>query len=177
LQAFAVTPLTLQSFPIPALLLDPHIAQLVDMLDTGIDIPEVANLVFFKPVYSKIKFWQMIGRCVRLCPDLFGPDQDKQGCRGCATSVSTSTSPAKTREASKVLEAYCWEHVCSVHVTTARNCTAFAGTRYRSSAEKLSCLGTAGRGGSNEPGELHRARTAAGGSPVLRSKRLRDDDR
>ena len=57
----------------------PHIAISVDMLDTGIDIPEVANLVFFKPVYSKIKFWQMIGRGTRLCPELFGPDDDKQG--------------------------------------------------------------------------------------------------
>ncbi len=47
------------------------------MLDTGIDIPEAANLVFFKPVYSKIKFWQMIGRGTRLCPDLFGPGMDK----------------------------------------------------------------------------------------------------
>jgi len=55
----------------------PHIAISVDMLDTGIDIPEVANLVFFKPVYSKIKFWQMIGRGTRLCPDLLGPGQDK----------------------------------------------------------------------------------------------------
>jgi len=55
----------------------PHIAISVDMLDTGIDVPEVANLVFFKPVYSKIKFWQMIGRGTRLCPDLFGPEQDK----------------------------------------------------------------------------------------------------
>ena len=55
----------------------PHIAISVDMLDTGIDVPEVANLVFFKPVYSKIKFWQMIGRGTRLCPDLFGPDGDK----------------------------------------------------------------------------------------------------
>ena len=55
----------------------PHIAISVDMLDTGIDIPEVANLVFFKPVYSKIKFWQMIGRGTRLCPELFGPDDDK----------------------------------------------------------------------------------------------------
>jgi type I restriction enzyme R subunit len=51
------------------------------MLDTGIDVPEVANLVFFKPVYSKIKFWQMIGRGTRLCPDLFGPDADKQDFR------------------------------------------------------------------------------------------------
>ena len=59
----------------------PHIAISVDMLDTGIDIPEVANLVFFKPVYSKIKFWQMIGRGTRLCPGLFGPDDDKQDFR------------------------------------------------------------------------------------------------
>ena len=56
---------------------EPHIAISVDMLDTGIDVPEVANLVFFKPVYSKIKFWQMIGRGTRLCPDLFGPGHDK----------------------------------------------------------------------------------------------------
>ena len=59
----------------------PHLAISVDMLDTGIDVPEVANLVFFKPVYSKIKFWQMIGRGTRLCPDLFGPDEDKQDFR------------------------------------------------------------------------------------------------
>ena len=55
----------------------PHIAISVDMLDTGIDVPAVANLVFFKPVYSRIKFWQMIGRGTRLCPGLFGPDEDK----------------------------------------------------------------------------------------------------
>ena len=60
---------------------EPHIALSVDMLDTGIDIPEAANLVFFKPVYSKIKFWQMIGRGTRLCPGLFGPDEDKQDFR------------------------------------------------------------------------------------------------
>ncbi|MDA0312958.1 MAG: DEAD/DEAH box helicase family protein [Gemmatimonadetes bacterium] len=59
----------------------PHVAISVDMLDTGIDVPEVANLVFFKPVYSKIKFWQMIGRGTRLCPELFGPDEDKQDFR------------------------------------------------------------------------------------------------
>ncbi|MGH4014433.1 MAG: DEAD/DEAH box helicase family protein [Pseudonocardiaceae bacterium] len=55
----------------------PHIAISVDMLDTGIDIPEVVNLVFFKIVRSKTKYWQMIGRGTRLCPDLFGPGQDK----------------------------------------------------------------------------------------------------
>jgi type I restriction enzyme R subunit len=59
----------------------PHIAISVDMLDTGIDIPEVVNLVFFKPVYSKIKFWQMIGRGTRLCEDLFGPGMDKEDFR------------------------------------------------------------------------------------------------
>ena len=59
----------------------PHIAISVDMLDTGIDVPEIANLAFFKPVYSRIKFWQMIGRGTRLCPDLFGPGDDKQDFR------------------------------------------------------------------------------------------------
>ena len=56
----------------------PHIAISVDMLDTGIDVPEVVNLVLFKIVRSKAKFWQMIGRGTRLCKDLFGPEQDKQ---------------------------------------------------------------------------------------------------
>jgi type I restriction enzyme R subunit len=56
----------------------PHVAISVDMLDTGIDVPEVVNLVFFKPVRSKTKFWQMMGRGTRLCPDLFGPGQDKE---------------------------------------------------------------------------------------------------
>lgn len=55
----------------------PHIAISVDMLDTGIDVPEVVNLVFFKLVRSKTKFWQMLGRGTRLCPDLFGPGQHK----------------------------------------------------------------------------------------------------
>lgn len=53
------------------------IAISVDMLDTGIDVPEVVNLVFAKPVKSYVKFWQMIGRGTRLCPDLNGPGQDK----------------------------------------------------------------------------------------------------
>jgi type I restriction enzyme R subunit len=48
------------------------------MLDTGIDVPEVANLVFFKPVRSSAKFWQMIGRGTRLCKDLFGYGIDKK---------------------------------------------------------------------------------------------------
>jgi type I restriction enzyme R subunit len=55
----------------------PHIAVSVDMLDTGIDVPEVVNLVFFKAVRSKTKFWQMLGRGTRTCDDLFGPGQPK----------------------------------------------------------------------------------------------------
>lgn len=53
------------------------IAISVDMLDTGIDIPEIVNLVFAKPVKSKVKFWQMIGRGTRLRENLFGPGRDK----------------------------------------------------------------------------------------------------
>lgn len=56
----------------------PQIAVSVDMLDTGIDVPEVLNLVFFKIVKSKIKFEQMIGRGTRLCPDVFGPGKKKE---------------------------------------------------------------------------------------------------
>ncbi len=56
----------------------PHLAISVDMLDTGIDVPEVVNLVFFKIVRSKTKFWQMVGRGTRLCPDLFAPGQHKE---------------------------------------------------------------------------------------------------
>ena len=56
----------------------PHIAISVDMLDTGIDVPDVVNLVFFKMVRSKSKFWQMIGRGTRLRPDLFGPGEHKK---------------------------------------------------------------------------------------------------
>ena len=56
----------------------PQIAISVDMLDTGIDVPEILNLVFFKKVMSKAKFWQMIGRGTRLCPGLInGEDKDK----------------------------------------------------------------------------------------------------
>ena len=55
----------------------PTIAVSVDMLDTGVDVPEVVNLVFFKPVYSRVKFNQMIGRGTRLCSDLYGIDQPK----------------------------------------------------------------------------------------------------
>ncbi len=56
----------------------PQIAISVDMLDTGIDVPEVLNLVFFKKVMSKAKFWQMIGRGTRLCPGLIdGEDKSK----------------------------------------------------------------------------------------------------
>ena len=55
-----------------------QIAVSVDMLDTGIDIPEILNLVFFKKVKSYAKFWQMIGRGTRLCPNLLGEGMDKE---------------------------------------------------------------------------------------------------
>ncbi|AZK48459.1 DEAD/DEAH box helicase family protein [Paenibacillus lentus] len=58
---------------------EPHIAVSVDMMDTGIDVPEIINLVFFKRVRSKAKFWQMIGRGTRLRKNLFGEGQDKTG--------------------------------------------------------------------------------------------------
>lgn len=55
----------------------PQIAVSVDMLDTGIDVPEILNLVFYKKVRSYAKFWQMIGRGTRLCKNLLGKGQDK----------------------------------------------------------------------------------------------------
>lgn len=57
---------------------EPQIAVSVDMLDTGIDVPDILNLVFFKVVKSKIKFMQMIGRGTRLSPDIFGEGKDKK---------------------------------------------------------------------------------------------------
>jgi len=57
---------------------DPVIAVSVDMLDTGVDVPEVVNLVLAKPVKSFAKFWQMIGRGTRLCENLFGPGRHKE---------------------------------------------------------------------------------------------------
>lgn len=57
---------------------DVVIAISVDMLDTGVDIPDVVNLVFAKPIRSYVKFWQMIGRGTRLCENLFGPGKHKK---------------------------------------------------------------------------------------------------
>ncbi len=57
---------------------DPQIAVSVDMMDTGVDAPRVVNLVFFKMVKSSSKYWQMIGRGTRLCPDLFAPGEHKK---------------------------------------------------------------------------------------------------
>jgi type I restriction enzyme R subunit len=53
------------------------IAISVDMLDTGIDVPEVVNIVFARPVKSPVKFWQMLGRGTRLCLNLFGAGNHK----------------------------------------------------------------------------------------------------
>jgi len=57
---------------------EPHITVSIDMLDTGIDVPEIVNLVFFKKVYSKTKFWQMVGRGTRLRLNLFGKGEHKK---------------------------------------------------------------------------------------------------
>lgn len=63
---------------------EPHIVISVDMMDTGIDVPHIGNLVFFKEVFSKTKFWQMIGRGTRKCKgmecvdSLDGPYTDKR---------------------------------------------------------------------------------------------------
>lgn len=68
----------LEKFTNPFLEENPQIAVSVDMMDTGVDAPRVVNLVFFKMVKSASKFWQMIGRGTRLCPDLFAPGVDKK---------------------------------------------------------------------------------------------------
>ncbi|MFV8352561.1 DEAD/DEAH box helicase family protein [Flavobacterium sp. XS2P14] len=57
---------------------EPQIAVSVDMMDTGVDAPRVLNLVFFKEVKSYSKYWQMIGRGTRLCPDIFAPGIHKE---------------------------------------------------------------------------------------------------
>lgn len=56
----------------------PQIAVSVGMLDTGIDVPDILNLVFFKPVYSRIRYIQMVGRGTRLCPAIFADGSDKK---------------------------------------------------------------------------------------------------
>jgi len=58
--------------------LEPQIAVSVDMMDTGVDAPRVLNLVFFKTIKTYSKYWQMIGRGTRLCPDIFAPGVDKE---------------------------------------------------------------------------------------------------
>ena len=68
----------LEIFVDPYAELDPQIAVSVDMMDTGVDAPRVVNLIFFKQAKSATKFWQMIGRGTRLCPDLFGEGLDKK---------------------------------------------------------------------------------------------------
>ena len=74
----------------------PSIVVTVDLLTTGIDVPEILNLVFFKIVKSKIKFDQMIGRGTRLCQDIFGPNQNK---KESTSSTGVATSPTSRRMA------------------------------------------------------------------------------
>lgn len=85
---------------------EPHIAVSVDMMDTGIDVPECVNLVFFKKVRSKAKFWQMIGRGTRLCKGLACVDQidgtytDKRRFL-ILTTAATSNTSGSTKKATK----------------------------------------------------------------------------
>ncbi|AWZ20551.1 putative type I restriction enzyme R protein [Roseovarius sp. TM1035] len=85
------------------------IAISVDMLDTGIDIPEILNLVFAKPVKSPVKFWQMIGRGTRLCEDLFGPGEHKSVFRifdhwGNFERFETGYRPAEPTQSKSLLQ-------------------------------------------------------------------------
>ena len=104
---------------------DLTIAISVDMLDTGIDVPEVLNLVFAKPVRSPVKFWQMIGRGTRLCPDLFGPGENKRVFRifdhwGNFARFETSYKPAEPAD-SKSLAQRVFEARLDVAETALRN--------------------------------------------------------
>jgi type I restriction enzyme R subunit len=56
----------------------PKIAVTVDLLTTGVDVPEIVNLVFIRRVRSRMLFEQMLGRATRLCPDLYGPGNHKE---------------------------------------------------------------------------------------------------
>ena len=83
---------------------EPIIAVSVDMMDTGIDVPQCVNLVFFKKVRSKAKFWQMIGRGTRLCKGLTCTDQiDGEYARAISelflTTAATSSISVLTRKA------------------------------------------------------------------------------
>ena len=99
----------IDDFSIPAKA--PHIAISVDMLDTGIDVPEVVNLVFFKIVRSKTKFWQMIGRGTRLAPDLFGPGRHKS-IFWSSIFVRISNSSTRTRSLPMARSASRWGRGC-----------------------------------------------------------------
>ena len=97
----------------------PHIAISVDMLDTGIDVPEVANLVFFKKVRSRTKFWQMIGRGTRLCPDLFGPAATRNSSTF-STSAGTSSSSTRTPNWPRARWGVAWRQAVQGQSRTAR---------------------------------------------------------
>ena len=80
----------------------PVIAISVDMLDTGVDVPDALNLVFFKQVRSSAKYWQMIGRGTRLCPDVYGPGVDKENFYvfDCCDNISYFNSDIEQRAVS-----------------------------------------------------------------------------
>ena len=135
---------------------DLSIAISVDMLDTGIDVPEILNLVFAKPIKSPVKFWQMIGRGTRLCKDLFGPGRDKS-IFPCVRSLEEFRAlrdglPARRAKAREALDANrvrsevgaCRDRIAEGRNTGVRHGNPACCVRYRSIA----------RGIDRRPGEM-----------------------
>ena len=144
------------------------------MLDTGIDVPEVVNLVFFKLVRSKTKFWQMVGRGTRLCPDLFGAGQGQ----GVLLHLRLLPEPG-VLQPEPGDDGGCARRIAgqaAVHSAAGVDRRARTAPRATSVARKGSAAGegvaaggggaAARRGGGDERGQLRRAAEAAVGREV-----------
>lgn len=92
------------------------------MLDTGIDVPEVVNLVFAKPVYSCVKFWQMIGRGTRLCPNCSAPGGTRPSSRSSTTGRTSSSSDEAYQEAQPAKQTSMLERLFTARLTLADGC-------------------------------------------------------
>ena len=162
----------------------PHIAISVDMLDTGIDVPEVVNLVFFKLVRSKTKFWQMIGRGTRLCPDLFGPGKNKEFfCvfDYCQNLEFFSTNPETTEGAlgaslSKRLITSRLELISELDKHLDEETLVREGVEPIATLRKETTAALQGRGRCDERGQFHRATAKAAGGKVFRTGRVDNAD-
>ena len=144
----------------------PHIAISVDMLDTGIDIPEVANLVFFKPVYSKIKFWQMIGRGTRLCPGSVRSGRRQAGLPRLRLLLQLRLLQGESRRYRGQWRRPARHAALPLPCAAAGPCSGDAGARPGYRARGVTDRPTPWGSGGDEPGELHRA-DAPGGSGAL----------